>query len=68
MHICNWKESGIYFLSDVVFVPMSKHIFHYLFFLMASGDFANDQCNGHGEMHYADGSFYKGQWVDNRVC
>lgn len=35
---------------------------------MASGDFANDQCNGHGEMHYADGSFYKGQWVDNRVC
>lgn len=35
---------------------------------MPSGQFANDRISGQGEMQYADGSVYKGQWVDNQVC
>ena len=35
---------------------------------VSSGEFANDRISGQGEMQYADGSIYKGQWIDNQVC
>ena len=34
---------------------------------ISSGEFANDRISGQGEMQYADGSVYKGQWMDNQV-
>ena len=35
--------------------------------LIFSGEFANDRLSGQGEMQYADGSVYNGQWIDNQV-
>ena len=37
-------------------------------FVFCSGQFANDRISGHGEMHYVDGSVYKGQWMEDQVC
>ena len=39
-----------------------------IWLFVPSGQFANDRISGQGEMQYADGSVYKGQWVDNQVC
>lgn len=49
-------------MGTVKFEPCISHILCY------SGDFGDDRISGRGEMQYADGSIYKGQWMDNQVC